>query len=224
MDRVLGSLFTLAAAATIAGPVALNAPADVYFGPFKYSAISTRTKIDALGRSYQQRWADDASLVHDAGMVESSLRDWAKRYPHDHWLAPTAFHLAQLYMEIQTPDARAHAKSMFQYLAQTFPTTPQGHLARLRLHQGFPPLHDESPVAPTPSPYGPGSPVPGAAGSSGATSPGTAATPAPSPAASASPLSSASPAAAVPAESPGPRAATPGPVPIPRPSPARPSA
>ncbi len=220
MVRALSSLVTLAAAATVSGPLALNAPADVYFGPFKYSAISTRTKIDALARSYQERWADDASLVHDAGMVESALLEWAKRYPHDHWLPATGFHLAQLYMEIQTPEARAHAKAMFRYVARTFPTTPQGHLARLRLQQGFPALHDESPVAPTPSPYGPASPAAGAANPAQ----GAAATPAPSPASSASPVASATPAAAMPAGSPGPRSATPAPVPIPRPSPARPSA
>ena len=38
-----------------------DAPADEYFGPFKYSAISVRMKINALGRSYHERWADDAT-------------------------------------------------------------------------------------------------------------------------------------------------------------------
>src|SRR5579885_1244772 len=99
-------LVGLAVAATTIGALAsaADAPADEYFGPFKYSAISVRTKIDALGRSYRERWADDASLVHDAQMVESSFRVWAQRYPKDKWLAPTAFHLAQLYQEIQTKD------------------------------------------------------------------------------------------------------------------------
>jgi hypothetical protein len=67
-----------------------DAPADEYFGPFKYSAISVRTKINALGRSYHERWSDDASIVHDALLVESSYRAWAEKYPKDRWLAPTA--------------------------------------------------------------------------------------------------------------------------------------
>jgi hypothetical protein len=94
-----------------------DAPADEYFGPFKYSALSVRSKITALGRSYRERWADDASIVHDAGLVESSFRVWAQKYPKDIWLAPTAYHLAQLYQEVQTTDARAKAKSMYEYVA-----------------------------------------------------------------------------------------------------------
>ena len=47
-------------------------------------------KINALGRSYHERWSDDASIVHDALLVESSYRAWAEKYPKDRWLAPTA--------------------------------------------------------------------------------------------------------------------------------------
>jgi len=176
--------------ATAANVVAVDAPADEYFGPFKYSALSTRTKIDALARSYRERWADDASIVHDAQMVQSSLDAWAQKYPRDHWLAPTAFHLAQLYMDVQTNDARARAKAMFAYVAKTYPSTKEGHLARLRLRDGFPSLHAESPVAPTPSPYG-SKPDPNADVS-----------PAPVPSAGAAPASSPAPAPV----SPGPSA------------------
>src|ERR1700738_449675 len=95
---VLAATMTVAASST-------DAPADEYFGPFKYSAISVRTKIDALARSYNARWADDASLLHDAQMIETSYRVWAQRYPKDRWLAPTAFHLAQLYQNVQTQEA-----------------------------------------------------------------------------------------------------------------------
>ncbi len=189
MARTLLLALALAATATATTAAAVNspdAPADESFGPFKYTAISVRTKIDALGRSYNARWADDASLVHDAGLVESSYRVWAQRYPKDRWLAPTAFHLAQLYAEIQTPDARAHALATFKYVAQTFPKSKEGHLARLRLAQGLPQLHAESAVSPTPAPYG---------------------SPAASPAASAEPGSSAAPStSAVPTASSAPAA------------------
>jgi hypothetical protein len=182
-----------------------DAPADQYFGPFKYSAISVRTKINALGRSYRERWADDASIVHDALLVESSFRAWAQKYPNDRWMAPTAYHLAQLYQNVQTQDARNHARAMYEFVAKNYPKSKEAHLARLRLSQGFPALHAESPVSPTPSPYGPASPVPGAsttpatspsgapapASSSGAPAPaastGPTGAPGPSPAASASP-------------------------------------
>ena len=99
-----------------------NAPADEYFGPFKYSAISVRMKINALGRSYHERWSDDASIVHDALLVESSFRAWAAKYPKDRWIAPTAYHLAQLYQDVQTQDARNHARAMYDFLAKNYPS------------------------------------------------------------------------------------------------------
>jgi hypothetical protein len=199
-----------------------DAPADEYFGPFKYSAISVRTKINALGRSYHERWADDASIVHDALLVESSYQAWAQKYPKDRWLAPTAFHLAQLYQDVQTQDARNHARAMYELVAKNFPTSKEAHLSRLRLSQGFPALHDESPVSPTPSPYGPASPVPGASAVPGASpeaSPGPAASPtaAPAPAASGAPAAPAS--SAAPATSPARPAPSPAASPNPSPRP-----
>lgn len=161
LRQLLVTLAVLATTAAAAGTSG-NAPADEYFGPFKYSAISVRTKIGALGRAYDQRWQDDDSIVHDAGLVESSLRVWAQRYPDDSWLAPTVYHLAQLYQKVQTQVARAHARAMYQYLAQTFPKSKEAHFARLRLQQGFRPLQSESPVSPTPNPYAPASNAPSA--------------------------------------------------------------
>src|ERR1700736_2150161 len=165
-----------------------DAPADEYFGPFKYSAISVRMKINALGRSYHERWADDASIVHDALLVESSYRAWAAKYPKDRWLAPTAYHLAQLYQDVQTQDARNHARAMYDFLVKNFPASKEAHSARVRLSRGFPALHDESPVARTPSPYGPASPVPSASppaspapSGSPSIAPSTAPAPSPSP-------------------------------------------
>ena len=186
----LGSLTVGAVAAST------DAPADEYFGPFKYSALSVRSKITALGRSYRERWADDASIVHDAGLVESSFRVWAQKYPKDRWLAPTAYHLAQLYQELQTGDARAHARAMYEFLAKNYPSSKEAHSARLRLQQGFPTLHPESPVSPTPNPYA--SAAPSAEPSTSAAPASPSAAPAPS----ASPGSA--PASAAPSASPKP--------------------
>lgn len=152
----------LAAATAAAGAASTDAPADKSFGPFKYTAISVRTKIDALARAYRERWESDDSVLHDAEMIQSSYDAWAQRYPHDRWLAPTAFHLAELYAQIQSPRARARAKSAFSFVAKTFPNTKEGHLSRLRLVQGFPPLKAETPVQPTPNPYASEAPAPSA--------------------------------------------------------------
>src|SRR5947209_4792749 len=206
-----------ARSANVTATTSADAPADEYFGPFKYSAISVRMKINALGRSYHERWADDASVVHDALMVESSYRAWAAKYPKDRWLAPTAFHLAQLYQDVQTQDARSHARAMYDVVAKNYPTSKEAHYARLRLSQGFPALHDESPVSPTPSPYGPASPVPGTSPAPGASSlPSTAPPPVPSGAPASAPGSAAPSSAPRPAtSSPAPAATSPKPTPRP---------
>lgn len=107
MGRAVAILFAVLMTGAIAHASGGSAPADESFGRFKYTPLSVRTKLGALGRSYHARWQDDASLLHDAGMIADSLQDWAQRYPHDPWLAPTAFHLAQLYAAIQTPEARS---------------------------------------------------------------------------------------------------------------------
>jgi hypothetical protein len=197
-----------------------DAPADEYFGPFKYSALSVRMKITSLGRSYRERWQDDASIVHDAGLVESSFRVWAQKYPKDRWLPPTGFHLAQLYQEVQTDDARNHARAMYDFVAKNYPSSKEAHFARLRLAQGFPPFHPEPPVSPTPNPYGPrpGSPAP-AESPSGAPAPSSA-SPAPAPSSALpSPGASASPAAAQsPRSTPAPRPSSAATSPSPRPS------
>ena len=174
----------LAAASATASAAGTDAPADRSFGPFKYTAISVRTKIDALARAYHGRWESDDSLLHDADMLQSSFDAWAQQYPHDRWLAPTAFHLAQLYADIQSAPARARAKTVFSYVAKTFANTKEGRLSRLRLSQGFPPLKAESPVQPTPNPYASpeSSAAPAASAAPVATmQPNPSASPAPSP-------------------------------------------
>jgi hypothetical protein len=147
------ALFVANVPASNAPAATQSAPADEYFGRFKYSALSVRTKIDELARAYASRWADDASIVHDAGLVEDGLHAWVRRYPSDPWAPSAALHLAELYARVQSPSARAHAIAAFRYVAATFPRSVQGHLARLRLAQGFPPLQPESPVDATPYPY-----------------------------------------------------------------------
>lgn len=147
--------------ATTHVPVSSQAPADEYFGRLHMSAIGIRMRIDVLGRRYSARSESDDDLIHDAGDVASALRIWNQRYPSDVWAAPTAYHLAQLYEELQTTQARALARSAFGYVSSAYPKSKFGHFARLRLAQSFPPLHDESPVVATPGPNASAMPQPG---------------------------------------------------------------
>ncbi|MFN2459749.1 MAG: hypothetical protein ABR591_03515 [Candidatus Velthaea sp.] len=202
------------ASASPSAHVSKLAPADEYFGPLKMSPLGIRMRIGALGRRYNDRIMADEDVLHQAHDLETALEDWRKKFGDDTWLAPTAFHLEQLYQAIQTKEARSRATAMLKYVIAYFPNTKYGHLSRVRLAQGFPPLHEESPLrlpVPTPSespsPEASGSPLPQ---TSGSPLPQTAAPPVPqtsalpAPAASPQPSPSGSPAAA-PSGSPSPR-------------------
>ena len=136
------------------------APLDRYFGSMQMSPIGIRQDIDALARQYGWRTMTDDQIVHEAEWVEQSLYDWQRQFPRDNWLPPTAFHLMELYAEVQTQSARDHAVSMLQFIVANWPDSKYAHLARIRLAQGFPPFHPEPsmrptmPPSPTPTPFG----------------------------------------------------------------------
>jgi len=136
------------------------APLDRYFGTMQMSPIGIRNAIDALARYYTWRTESDADLVHDAEWIEQALFAWQQQFPRDNWLPPTAFHLMQLYAEIQTQDARDHAIDMLHHIVTSWPDSTYAHLARLRIEQGFPPFHVEPTMrptitpSPTPTPFG----------------------------------------------------------------------
>ena len=155
------------------------------------SALSIRMRIDELGRRYHARTISDADLVHDASLADAALHAWRDRYPRDPWLAPTAFHLEQLFGAVQSPEARADATTELHYIVASFGTTRYGHLSRLRLAQGFPALRSETATVATPNLYAsaaassPASELPSSVGS--ATAPASSAKAQPSSAPTASP-------------------------------------
>jgi hypothetical protein len=129
-----------------------KAPADVYFGPFGMSPLSIRSTIGFLGRQYHYRTITDRDLLRKALQTEDALRKWRTAYPDDPWLAPTFFHLEQLYQAVQTQEARKHATAILNDVVLNYPSTEQGHLSRARLAAGFPPLVPETPLVSTPAP------------------------------------------------------------------------
>jgi hypothetical protein len=149
---LLSFVVALALGALPAPVEAVAAPADQYFGRSKMSPLAVRTRIDRLARAYRARYKTDRDVLHEAVDVEGALRIWRHDYPRDPWLAPAAYHLAQLYALVQTPEARKHATAMLKYVATYFAATPYGHEARAGLARGFPALRAESPVRPSPAP------------------------------------------------------------------------
>jgi hypothetical protein len=144
-----------AVAANPAAPLPAVAPADTYFGPFGMSPLSIRSTIGLLGREYHARTISDHDLLRKALLTEDALRIWRQRYPRDPWLAPTFYHLEQLYQAVQTAEARKHATAILRDIVLHYPSTKEGHLSRARLAAGFPPLVAESPLVQTPAPNAP---------------------------------------------------------------------
>ena len=183
---LFAALAAVTVATALANPVShADAPADEYFGAQKQSALGIRMRIDALGRRYHARTIADDDLMHDATIAEASFFVWRARYPHDSWLAPTAFHLEQLFQAVQTPAARTEATKLLHVVATSYPKTTYAHQARARLAAGFPAFTPETAVTSTPSPYASGTPSP--------VTPDASASPAGAPPASASPAGKSSP-------------------------------
>jgi hypothetical protein len=177
--------------------VTAAAPADDYFGSTKISAIGIRNTVNALARRYHERSIADDDLVHDAKLAEAAAYDWQRHYPRDPWIPSTLFRLDVLFGGVQSTNARSHAMSLATFLAKAYPATKEAHLIRLRLAQGFPPLHAEIAPHATPNPYASeaapaGSPTPSP---SSVPQPAASALPSPSPANSAFPRAAPSPTA-----------------------------
>ncbi len=142
--KLLSKLALAVAAATApatASQLSNSAPADQYFGPLKMSALGVRNRLNALGKRYHARTITNDDIIHDAKLIEASMAAWQQAYPHDPWVVSTYFHLEQIYQAVQSSNGRTHATIVLKFIAKEYPKTKEAHLSRLRLGQGFPPLH-----------------------------------------------------------------------------------
>ena len=166
-----------------------SAPADAYFGNFKMSALRIRYETAQVKAHYETHKLYPNDALHLALLTEQSFDDWRTRYPHDTWLASTAYNLATLYAELPGPVAAGHAKALYEYVVKSFGSTSYATKSRAILHNGVPvrpqPAWANVPT-PAPSPSTPASP--GASPSPAASaSPTASAAPSPTPSARASP-------------------------------------
>jgi len=104
-----------------------------YFGPYKYSPLSISHQDRRARARLRVALGDDASIVHDpAGRDQPACRGAA--YPHDLG-SLRRLHLAELTHRSKVHVTRARDRSL-SYVAQTFPHTQQGYLARLHCAAG----------------------------------------------------------------------------------------
>jgi hypothetical protein len=114
------------------------APADEYFGRLGMSILGVRNKVKDLGLDADIHPDHGNAVLSNALWVEDAMRDWAKRYPFDHWLPRFAFALEQMYEEIPGNEAHKRAVKQLGYITAYFPQTVYGRVGRAKLAYGVP--------------------------------------------------------------------------------------
>jgi hypothetical protein len=179
----------LAAIVTIA---ASAAPADQYFGKLKMSTLRIRYEIAQVKNKYEFHKLLPEEAAHLAQLDQDAFEDWARKYPHDDWLASTAYNLAKLYEELPGDDARDRATHLLTFINAHFPKTRYATEARTDLHRGVPSRPDPAWAVSMRQQRASASPSPAASASAASAAPAPAGSMAPSP--SPSPAASGSPA------------------------------
>ncbi|MFN2450406.1 MAG: hypothetical protein ABR508_11575 [Candidatus Baltobacteraceae bacterium] len=141
---VFGSALALAAALAPSlgiasgGPVAFSdlAPADEYFGRLHLSAIVVRHRVFALKDDLHHARQQPDAVANDAQDVQDALNDWARRFPRDPWIPPTAWNLATLYEELPGPDAQKRAVAVLQNIREKYAATAFAGYAQRDLARG----------------------------------------------------------------------------------------
>jgi hypothetical protein len=102
------------------------------------SALRIRYEIMQLRPRYETHKLLPEEAKHLAILDENAFYAWAASYPHDTWLAPTGYLLAQLYEEFPGADARSRAIRALTYVKVRFPSTTYAAEATATLHRGLP--------------------------------------------------------------------------------------
>jgi hypothetical protein len=122
-----GSTFSV-----VARPIALDAPADEYFGPYKLSNLGVRNAI------YDMTVEGNSPLalplqVERITAVEDALAVWADRYPYDQWLPPAMWKFSLFLLTKGVPQYDRDAWALLQLLVVRYPDTWYGRNAAQRL-------------------------------------------------------------------------------------------
>lgn len=114
------------------------APADEYFGRLQMSILGVRNKVKDLGLDSDLHPEHHGAVLNNAVWVEDAMRDWARKYPFDHWLPRYAFALERMYENIPGENAHKRAIKQLGYITAYFPQTVYAKVGRAKLAQGVP--------------------------------------------------------------------------------------
>jgi hypothetical protein len=133
----IAASLTFVAAAPLSAQTTLalasnSAPADEYFGPLKMSVLGIKNSIVETSARLDSAPGDDESL-HNANLVEASVREWESKYPRDAWLPRTILALHRVYRRMASAEANLHAVDMAAWLIAKYPGSDEARSLRSEL-------------------------------------------------------------------------------------------
>jgi hypothetical protein len=100
-----------------------TAPADEYFGQYKYSPIGVRNEVTRINKYLDKGWG--YRMENDALFVDSALEDWQHQYPRDETLPSTLLDAYELMERVQTAKTEEAAERLKAILIVQYPASRQ---------------------------------------------------------------------------------------------------
>jgi hypothetical protein len=100
-----------------------TAPADEYFGQYKYSPLGVRNEVTRINKYLDKGWG--SRMENDALFVDSALEDWQRQYPRDETLPSTLLDAYQLMERLNTAKTEAAAERLKAILIVQYPASRQ---------------------------------------------------------------------------------------------------
>jgi hypothetical protein len=100
-----------------------TAPADEYFGQYKYSPLGVRNEVRRINEYLDKGWG--YRMENDALFVDSALEDWQRQYPRDETLPGTLLDAYELMERVQTAKTEEAAERLKAILIVQYPASRQ---------------------------------------------------------------------------------------------------
>jgi hypothetical protein len=114
-----------------AGATAPGAPAERPFGRLKLTIVEVRRGLDGLTARAVAHPGEAPTVYARAVLLEDALRDWARHFPSDPWIPGCAFALAQLYGQLDLPDAETRKNDALDWLIAAYPRSDYAQMGRI---------------------------------------------------------------------------------------------
>lgn len=99
------------------------APADEYFGRMKMSVLGIHNELARLTDEVQRDPNHPERVSNLATLVEGSIHDWERHYPHDPWLARHIYGLGQMYAQMRTREGHVCALRVLKWVITKYRST-----------------------------------------------------------------------------------------------------